>query len=154
MEIRLTESIGGIQHKRLTHVLFILLGTLLLRLVYLQVIRGSRYARLSERNRVRQVILPAPRGRIFDRNGVPIADTRPSFTLSVIPTELTDSTLALLARLLNVSEEELRRVVEPVARFPSPVNVKRDLDFATVACIEENRFRLPGVLIRVDPIRS
>ncbi|MEO0085868.1 MAG: penicillin-binding protein 2 [candidate division WOR-3 bacterium] len=134
-----------------TLLLFALLG---LRLAHLQVIRGERYARLSDRNRIRRIQLPAPRGRVFDRHGVLIADSRPSFTVTVIPTELPDSALPILAGLLNTTSAELRRQLEPVAMVPGPVSVRRDVDIATVARIEENNFRLPGVLIRVDPVRN
>jgi len=139
---------------RLTQVLLLLLGILSLRLVQLQVFQGGRNARLSDRNRIRKLVLPAPRGRILDRNGVLLADTRPSFTASVIPTELPDSVLPLLARLLDISETDLREQLRPVAMYYSPVNVKRDVSIEEVARIEESRFRLPGVHIRVDPVRN
>jgi penicillin-binding protein 2 len=138
---------------RLTQVLLILLGILSARLVQLQVIQGGRNARLSDRNRIRKLVLPAPRGRILDRNGVLLADTRPSFTTSVIPTELPDSVLPLLARLLDVSATDLQEQLKPVAMYYSPVNVKRDVSIEEVARIEESSFRLPGVHIRVDPVR-
>jgi penicillin-binding protein 2 len=138
---------------RLTQILLVLLGILFIRLVHLQVVQGPRNSRLSDRNRIRKLVLPAPRGRIFDRNGVLIADTRPSFTVSVIPTELADSTLPLLARLLDVSEQDMRQQLKPVAMFTSPVNVKRDVTIEEVARVEESNFRLPGVHVRVDPVR-
>jgi penicillin-binding protein 2 len=138
---------------RLTQVLLVLLGILTVRLIHLQVVQGGRNSRLSDRNRIRKLILPAPRGRILDRNGVLIADTRPSFTVSVGTTELTDSTLPLLARLLDVSEPDMREQLRPVAMFTSPVNVKRDVTIEEVARVEESRFRLPGVHVRVDPVR-
>jgi penicillin-binding protein 2 len=139
---------------RLTQVLLILLGILSVRLVQLQVIQGGRYARLSDRNRIRKLVLPAPRGRILDRNGVLLADTRPSFTASVVPTELPDSVLPLLARMLDIPETGLREQLKPVAMYYSPVNVKRDVSIEEVARIEENSFRLPGARIRVDPVRN
>jgi penicillin-binding protein 2 len=139
---------------RLTQVLLILLGVLSARLVQLQIIQGARYARLSDRNRIRKLVLPAPRGRILDRNGVLLADTRPSFTVSVVPTELTDSALTLLARVLDVPDSLLHLQLAPVAMFASPVNVKRDATIEEVARIEESSFRLPGVNIRVDPVRN
>jgi penicillin-binding protein 2 len=138
---------------RLTQVLLVLLGILSIRLVQLQIIQGGRYARLSDRNRIRKLVLPAPRGRILDRNGVLLADTRPSFTASVVPTELPDSVLPLLARLLVISATDLREQLKPVAMYYSPVNVKRDVSIEEVARIEESSFRLPGVHIRVDPVR-
>jgi penicillin-binding protein 2 len=138
---------------RLTQVLLILLGILSLRLIHLQIIQGARYARLSDRNRIRELVLPAPRGRILDRHGVLLADTRPSFTVSVVPTELTDSALPLLAHLVDIPDSALREQLKPVAMYYSPVNVKRDVSIEEVARIEESNFRLPGVHIRVDPVR-
>jgi penicillin-binding protein 2 len=138
---------------RLTQVLLVLLAILLARLLMLQVIQGRRYSRLSDSNRIRKLVLPAPRGRILDRNGIVLADTRPSFTASAIPTELTDSSLVLLAGLLAIPEARLREEIAPVAMYASPVNVKRDLTIEEVARIEENGFRLAGVHVRVDPVR-
>jgi penicillin-binding protein 2 len=138
---------------RLTQVLLVLLGVLSLRLIQLQVIQGPRYARLSDRNRIRKLVLPAPRGRILDRNGVLLADTRPSFTISVVPTELTDSAVALLAGLLGLADSALRAQLKPVAMYYSPVSIKRDVSIEEVARIEESNYRLPGVQVRVDPVR-
>ncbi len=140
--------------KRLTSIIVILFGILSLRLSYLQLIRGARYARLSDRNRIRKIVLPAPRGRIYDRNGVLLADTRPSFTVTVIPTETNDSALTLLASLINLPFAELKRRLEPIVAFPSPVTIYRNADPTIVARIQENNFRLPGVLIRIDPVRN
>lgn len=140
--------------KRLTQIVLLLFGVLSLRLVQFQLIRGARYARMSERNRIRKILLPASRGRIFDRNGILLADTRPSFTIAVIPTEANDSTRSLLASLMHQPVEMLRKRLKPIAAFPTPVDICRNVDFATVARIEENNFRLPGVLVRIDPVRN
>lgn len=142
------------QLRRLTLLGTLLLAALMLRLAQLQLLMGGRYARLSDRNRVRRLLVPAPRGRIFDRNGTIIADARPSFTIAVIPTEIPDSIIPTLANIVSVSPDELDRTLKPIARLPQPVSIRRDVDFATVARIEENRFRLPGVLVRVDPVRN
>ncbi len=138
---------------RLTQVLLLLLCILSARLVHLQIIQGRRYSRLSDRNRIRRLVLPAPRGRVLDRNGVLLADTRPSFTVAVVPTELTDSAMSLLARLVDIPEGDLHGQLKPVAMFASAVNVKRDVSIEEVARIEESSFRLPGVHVRVDPVR-
>lgn len=140
--------------KRLTHIIIILFGILSLRLSYLQLMRGARYARLSDRNRIRKIVLPAPRGRIYDRNGILLADTRPSFSITVIPTETNDSALTLLANIINLPLAELKRRLEPIVAVPSPVTIYRNADPAIVARIQENNFRLSGVLIRIDPVRN
>ncbi|MBM3322793.1 penicillin-binding protein 2, partial [candidate division WOR-3 bacterium] len=139
---------------RLTQILAVLFAVLVVRLAQLQLVQGRRYSYLSDRNRIRQIMLPAPRGRILDRHGLVIAETRPSFTCTVVPTELADSTLRLLAGLLEMPEEELQRRIRPVAAYASPVKVRRDLSPAEVCRIEENNFRLSGVHLRIDPVRS
>jgi penicillin-binding protein 2 len=55
--------------------------------------------------------------------------------------------------MLDVPDSALREQLKPVAMFASAVNVKRDASFEEVARIEESSFRLPGVHIRVDPVR-
>lgn len=52
---------------------------LLLRLFYVQVVQGSYYKGLSDDNRTRTSVIPAPRGIIFDRNGKPLVRNVPVF---------------------------------------------------------------------------
>ncbi|MCL6096301.1 MAG: penicillin-binding protein 2 [Patescibacteria group bacterium] len=59
--------------------LIIVVGLVLLRLFYLQILQGGRYRFLSNNNRIRTVIVHAPRGVIFDRNGVPLVFNIPGF---------------------------------------------------------------------------
>src|SRR5207247_1823965 len=55
---------------------------------YLQVLEGGRFLDASDRNRIRIRPIAAPRGVLFDRNGAPLVDNRPAFTLSLIPRAL------------------------------------------------------------------
>ena len=57
-------------------VVFLAFGLLFIRLVSLQIISGNRYRVLADENRIRKVILPAPRGRILDRNGRVLAENK------------------------------------------------------------------------------
>src|SRR5262245_11316124 len=57
---------------------------------YLQALEGSRLLELSDKNRIRIRPVAAPRGILFDRNGLPLVDNRPAFTLSLIPREIED----------------------------------------------------------------
>ena len=61
----------------------VLLAVLGVRLYLLQIVNGSRYSDIAENQRVRLLPIPAPRGRIFDRNGgpVPLVDSRPIYTI-------------------------------------------------------------------------
>ena len=53
---------------------FVLIG----RLYYLQVIKGDYYYKRSEKNHLKIVVLNAPRGNIYDRNGILLAYDKPS----------------------------------------------------------------------------
>ena len=52
---------------------------LFLRLFYLQILQGPRFRYLSNNNRIRTIIVHAPRGVIFDRNGIPLVFNIPGF---------------------------------------------------------------------------
>ncbi len=52
---------------------------LFLRVIYLQIIRGSYYSSLANANRVRTSVIHAPRGIIFDRNDIPLVFNVPGF---------------------------------------------------------------------------
>ena len=74
------EKVSGF---RLTAVQYMILGIFLL-LAYglwrLQVMESDTYASLSEKNRIRNVPVLAPRGKILDREGRTIVDNYPSFS--------------------------------------------------------------------------
>lgn len=129
---------------------------LVARLAYLQIFSWDTYYRESERNRVRDVVIEAPRGLLLDRNGEIMVDNRPAYSVSVIPYEFLESRSAtsLLASILNESSVELVKAVrkEKIGNF-SAVKVKRHIDFSVLSSIEEYRLDLPGVFYAVDSKR-
>lgn len=121
-----------------------------------QVVEGPRFREKSEKNRTRLIHLPAARGAILDRNGIPLAQDEVAFELAVLPQELKDPqrTWERLAALVGVPAQELagryRRGFQ--ARF-SPVTVVRDLPRELAFRLEEERNLLPGILVRPVPRR-
>src|SRR5690625_4374913 len=65
-------------------VILILTGVLAGRLAYLQIIQHEAFSTRSEKNRVRVEPLPPNRGLIYDRNGVLLAENRPTYNLTLI----------------------------------------------------------------------
>jgi len=124
---------------------------------YLQVLEGGRMHELSEKNRIRIRPVAAPRGILFDRNGLALVDNRPAFTLSVIPRELEDrdSVVARLSVLLKIPAGELMDALERVAPDSiRPVRVRRGLTLEDVTKVEERKLELPGVIVEVEPQRT
>lgn len=126
---------------------------LLLRAWYLQVIKGSYYLELSENNRVRVVETPPPRGLIYDRNGSPLVNNVPSFTLYAVLGDIPDRDLVLgrLADLVEIPREEMARKVGSKRGDPYiPMKIKDDLSMREVALIEGHGLELPGIKIEAE----
>ena len=82
------------------------------RMGWLAIAENEHFTTLSESNRVNTTLVPPRRGWIVDRHGVPIANNRTDFRVDLIPERLQDPEreLALLARLLQLTPEEVARV--------------------------------------------
>ncbi len=130
---------------------------IIIRLVQFQVIHGARYFRLAEMNRIRQSIIPAPRGRIFDRNSILIASTRPAFSISVIPAEVDSITIERLASIAESNFQEVWQRIKRNRNLVLPIKIKRDITLDMVAKIEESLNNIStlshAVSIETEPIR-
>jgi len=123
---------------------------------YLQVLEGARLQELSDKNRIRVRPAAAPRGVLFDRNGLPLVDNRPAFTLSLIPREIDnrEKVLGRLSVLLKIPYSELDDALGRVSSDSlMPVRVRRGLTLVEVARVEEWKLELPGVIVEVEPQR-
>src|ERR1044072_4131442 len=64
-------------------VAFLLLAVLGVRLYYLQIVKGAYYSEKAETQRFRLILIPAPRGAIFDRNGKILVDSRSTYNITL-----------------------------------------------------------------------
>lgn len=94
---------------RLISVLFAVgYSIILLRLFYLQILRGDDLAKLSESNRTQVLFLRAPRGDFFDRSGRLLISNRPSWSLMFSVTEENK-----IKR--EIAEERLQALLDPIS---------------------------------------
>ena len=140
---------------------FIGLGILLARLVHLQLLQGDRMRQYSEENRIKRVKIAAPRGMIFDRNRKLLIDNRPAFDLEIIPQYLresrrTDEVIAKVSKMIKMTEQEIRDVLEKNRNQPTfmPVKIKTDLTRDEVAQIEVWKIDMPGVQVQEEIKRT
>ncbi|MFH1622727.1 MAG: penicillin-binding protein 2 [Candidatus Omnitrophota bacterium] len=134
-------------------VLFIVLA---LGLFYIQIIQGDYLYNLSEKNIIRVVALDAVRGKIIDRNGLVIADSVPSFNVSIIPQEIKnkDELLNRISKLLNIPFKELtKNYIKNYLNPFVPVKIFEKLDKEEIIILEENKLNLKGVIIDIQPNR-
>jgi penicillin-binding protein 2 len=125
------------------------------RLIQLQFLYSDLYGKRSEENSIRQIPHDPIRGLIFDRNGQLIVDNRPSYTITLIPAEFNRERIPLLSNILNVDTSLIKeKIVKGIQynRFV-PVKIKRDIDFQTLAILQENIEKLHGVDYQVESKR-
>jgi penicillin-binding protein 2 len=110
---------------------FLLCGSVVARLVQLQVFDHELFAEKSQGNRIRIEAMPPTRGLIFDRKGRVLAENLPAYQLELIPEQVADldDTLNRLAAIKLIDKEEIPRIrslslsgprFKPDSGFPRP----------------------------------
>jgi len=133
-------------------------GILGARFFYLQVLRYDDFHAQAEDNRIALVPLPPPRGLIFDRNGVLLADNVPAYTLEIIPDRVydLDRTIEELAQVVEITPRDrrrFRRVLEDSRSYES-IPIRTRLSDEELARFAVAKFRFPGVEIRARLFRN
>ena len=76
------------------------------RLYNLQIVNGEDFRIMADNSSVRTYVKKAPRGEIFDRNGVPIVENKPGYSIQIFKTDITDDELnANLADIITLLHE-------------------------------------------------
>src|SRR5579864_1427216 len=135
---------------RLTVVQYLILAIFLF-LAYglwrLQVSQNNMYATLAEQNRIRNVPILAPRGKIVDRNGRTIVDNYRSVTALLLRDTSRDlnSDAALIATGLHIDPKEVKDKIRRFAFTPQyqPIYLKEDITPDKEAFIEAHKTELP-----------
>jgi penicillin-binding protein 2 len=135
---------------RLTAVQYIILGIFLL-LTYglwrLQVSQSDLYSTLAEKNRIREVPILAPRGKILDREGRVIVDNYPSFSALLLRDSSRDlvADSDMIADGLHLDRKEVKDRIKRFASTPQyqPIYLKDDITPDELAFIESHRNELP-----------
>jgi penicillin-binding protein 2 len=124
----------------------------LFRLWNLQVIRGNEYRKIDERNRLRVLDIPAPRGIIYDRYNRALVKNIPTFDITAVKEDLSrdTDTLTELGKLIGLTAEQiLDRLASAKAKPFKPVTLKQDVSFKEMARVEARKMDFPGLQIDV-----
>ncbi|MEE4262550.1 MAG: penicillin-binding protein 2 [Desulfobacteraceae bacterium] len=142
--------------QRVTGVMICVLAAfavLLLRLIYIQVLKGEEYRLLSLNNRIRLQSIDPPRGLIYDRNGHVLVENRPSFDVDITQKDAgkVEETVEKVAKYLNVSHEELMLKLTSSKGISAykPILLKQDIGRNALASIEAHKYDLPGIAVNV-----
>jgi penicillin-binding protein 2 len=135
---------------RLTAAQYAILGIFLV-LAYglwrLQVMQSGLYSSLAEKNRIRNVPILAPRGKILDREGRIIVDNYPSFSALLLRDSSRDlnADADLIAQGLHLDPTEVRARIRHFSSMPQyqPIFLKEDITPDELAFIDAHRNELP-----------
>ena len=139
--------------------MLLLLAVLGIRLYVLQVVRGEHYGEIAKNQRIRLLPIPAPRGVIFDRNGHPIVDSRPTYNVILSREDTRGKDLRTLVQPLSeglgVDADILRDRFEQVRSMPAfeSLAVKQDATPADIAWVEARQLEFPELRIEQQPQR-
>jgi penicillin-binding protein 2 len=150
----------GIRLSVLQYLITVVFSALAVSFWVLQVIQHAKFEEIAENNHQRTLALRAPRGVLFDRDGVVLVENRHSYSISIVRehTKDLDRTVRLLASVLRIEEPRVREIVDRHRREPSyrPITILQDATLAQVAAVTARRldFELPDVVVEEVPTRQ
>ena len=93
-----------------------LLVTLGFRMAVLTIVEGQDYRQIADIKKIKDIPVKAPRGKIFDRNGILLADNVSSFTVQMYTDEIkAEDFIDLSYKLAKIFDENMER---PIDDFP------------------------------------
>jgi penicillin-binding protein 2 len=158
---RLNEYESG-QFKRKFKLLFILVSVALtlivMRMWYLQVIKGDELRQRSENNSVRLRKIKSMRGLILDARRQVLVDNQPSFDLVFVPNRTRD--INKIIEKIKALYDERSLTLPSLSLFTGkvkplvPVILERNISMEKLAVVETHALELPGVVVEVTPVRQ
>jgi penicillin-binding protein 2 len=136
----------------------LLFFVLILRLWYLQIMKGDYFRLRSENNRLRTIYVQPPRGVIYDRNKKILVKNRPGFNIELVSEDSPNpkETVLRLAKILNIPENEIlpKLSSQLKRRRYEPKLLLKDVSRDIVAKILSRNYQLPGIQVNVIPTRD
>ena len=132
---------------------------ILIRLIFLQLLNHETYKRMSDENRIRLIATQPIRGRILDKNGFILADSRFKYSLIVKPQyvnqRLWQKYKLKIAQLFNISSDSLQKKYSDGLKNKSfSITLLDDLNVEQVIKFRENENILNGLEILTKIIRN
>jgi penicillin-binding protein 2 len=134
-----------------------LLSFLLIPLYRLQIRSAEEFSLQARQNRMRPMVVRAPRGTIYDRHGRVVAENIVGYEVLLMPApeERLREKIAKLQPVLGMDDAQVTTAFRRYRRAPHlPMVVLSDAPVDAIARLEERRFEFPDVLVQEYPKRS
>ena len=132
---------------------FLVLAVLAGRVFVLNTVQGEKYQGMSERNSLRMLTIPAPRGIIYDRTGQALVQNIPTLDLAVVPSDLPREEgdrvreRELLRSIIDIDQEVASSVFGAKGNTASPVLLKSRLTQEEMLIFLSRQADFPGVVL-------
>ncbi len=141
------EKVSAIRLTAVQYIILVIFMILAYGLWRLQVMQSDVYAQLAEKNRIRNVPILAPRGKILDREGRTIVDNYPSFSALLLRDSSRDlnADADVIAKGLHLDPKEVHERIRKFMSLPQyqPIFLKDDITPDELAFIEAHKNELP-----------
>ena len=158
----------NIENDRKSSTFMVVLGLVFLsmlilssQLINLQMFKGKNNLVEAEGNRVKERVIRAPRGIIYDSKGVPLVKNVPNYDLSITPSDLPldqnkkNEVIHKVAEIAGANYDDIRsKITADNEHSPQPILVLKNLDKDKSILLESRVSDLPGVHLDVNPIRE
>ena len=132
---------------------------IILRLIILQLINSESFKKMSDQNRIRLIASQPIRGKILDRNGKILVDSKLKYSLIIKPQFVSPNEWKeyryLLSSLLQVKTDTLQsRYENGLNKGKYSIKLIDDLAIDALIKFEENESLFPGIEISKQVIRN
>ena len=132
---------------------------ILIRLIFLQLLNHETYKKMSDENRIRLISTQPIRGRILDKNGLILADSRFKYSLIIKPQYVSKKAWqkykSKISKLFNISSDSLqKKYSDGLKNNNFSITLLDDLKVDQVIKFKENENILNGLEISIKTIRN
>lgn len=131
------------------------------RVFQLNFLQGNYYKDLANGNRIRSIVMKAPRGKIMDKFGKILVNNVPSVDAVIIPNKLPISQeekeiiAQKIAEILGMEQGNVEMAIETQnQKSPDPVLLKENITEDQALIISEKFKELPGIILENTAIRN
>jgi penicillin-binding protein 2 len=140
---------------------FLILFILLLQAFHLQIIKGSYYSEISQKNYTRSIAIKSSRGIIYDKDGRQIVFNVPIFDLVITPNDFfkdkskTNKKIEKLSQITKINKDDLKKKIEKVEQNSyQPLLILGNIDKEKALIIKEKIKKIDGVNLEKNAIRN
>ena len=144
----------------------IIFSLIFLRFFELQILDYDKYKILAGNNSLRSIEIKAPRGIIYDRNGIPLVDNIYNYNLEIMPIDIIDKktkqiyekfNFSLLYSVLGIEKKKILSKLNKhkggIKKF-HPFILKKFVSFDDMVMLEEHMLDFPGIIFSEVPARK